>query len=217
MKKLIILRTMEGRSKVHQYKDHEVWSTARVLDYPEIDVDLVFEIHKKQNNHKELLRFYDNLRQYKGKKILHEYIKGVTNYILYPYDYIIEKYGRYFCSSYALMLVYAIELGYKDIKFLGIRYNYLDNYREIFQERTNLEYWIGYFRGQGINIDVSDTMLLESAIMYGKESTDPIREYFIKMRDEIELSLYELAWNKKEYVKKYLAELDRINRIIAYI
>ena len=51
MKKLIILRTMEGRSKVHQYKDHEVWSTARVLDYPEIDVDLVFEIHKKQNNH----------------------------------------------------------------------------------------------------------------------------------------------------------------------
>lgn len=217
MKKLIILRSKEGKSKFDQYKDYDVWSTARILSFPYIKVDLVFEIHKKQYHNKDLCMFYDQLKDYKGKKILHEKIEGVSNYELFPYDHIINKYGIYFCSSYALMLVYAIEQGYKEIKFLGLRYNYLDNDREIFQERANLEYWIGIFQGKGIKIDISDTQLLKSCIMYGKESTDPIRQYYIEIKNQIELALYELAYGKEEDMEELLIERDRIKRIIAYI
>lgn len=89
----------------------------------------------------------------------------------YPLETILRyTNSRYFCSSFAYMLCLAVYEGFDEIMISGINLNFG---RELAVERGNLEYWIGYFRGQGKNVYLQDTSkLCQHGHLYGFEYTE---------------------------------------------
>lgn len=75
----------------------------------------------------------------------------------------------YFASSFAYATALALAEGYTTIGFFGVS---LDWGRERVVERGNLEYWIGFAQGLGIDIVMSpNSKLLKHPGLYGIEYT----------------------------------------------
>ena len=210
MKKLIILGSGAGYSKVNvtiEYGNYEIWGMASNLlcdNMPKMD--LVFEMH---TYNKELNYIYKKMKQFKYKYITCDRIKGIKSK-LYPINKIKEKYGKYFCSSFVYMLIYAMHLGYKDILFIGIDYGCLGTIRENLIERPNLEYWIGRAEGEGINIDVSlCPYLLTSWKMYGYERINEDKKYLEIIRNQIQNNILDKINNNRiiEDIREYIKML----------
>lgn len=87
--------------------------------------------------------------------------------VQYPIEDIIKRFGRYFTSSIAYMIAFAIREGAKEISLHGINMGCDDEYSI---QKPCLEYLIGYARGMGIKVSISeDSALLYTQQMYGFE------------------------------------------------
>lgn len=215
-KKVIILGTGSGYSKANKYKnsDYDIWGCATNLFHRNIvDMDLIFEIHAYN---KELNNIYNKMREYPNNKyITSSNFEGIKSE-LYPIDKIREKYKEYFCSSFAYMIVLAIEKKYEVIKLLGIDYDITGTIREDLIERANLEYYIGLARGKGIIINTEDCPLLcRSMFLYGYERLSKHKKYLEDMRDNYKRNLEDKFLGKDyKIISEYMEEIERLNRII---
>lgn len=214
MKKVIILGSGSGYSDAYDYEGYDIWGCATNLFHKNmIDMDLIFEIHEFNI---ELDKIYNKMKEYpKNKYITSSKFLGIKS-MIYPIEKIKAKYGEYFCSSFAYILVYAIENEYEKIKLMGIDYDITGTVREDLVERANLEYWIGYARGQGIEVDIeSCPMLCRAMFMYGYERLSKHKKYLEDMRDSYKRNLKD-KFKGKDYkiIKNYMEEIDRLNRII---
>ena len=87
---------------------------------------------------------------------------------------ILAQYGRqpkisYFASSFAYATALAIAMGYQTIGLFGVS---LDWGRERVVERGNLEYWIGFAQGLGLDVQFSpNSKLLTHPGLYGIQYT----------------------------------------------
>jgi hypothetical protein len=188
----------------------EIWATAVSLFNTEVErIDKVFEIHRKDEY---LHDTYEKIYQTNLPVYMQKLDDKVKNCFLFPYDEILEKYGEYQCSSFSLMLCFAVEQGYTDIVLYGIDYDFTGSDREVAIERPNLEYWIGYFRSKGININVKYTPLCRSVYRYGVD--DIIRPLFFF--DEIEERL-RIAGEKYRYRKDKKETYQEFDRLLTYI
>ena len=214
MKSVIILGSGSGYRRAKKYKNYKIWGCATNLFHPNMpDMDLVFEIHKYNS---ELNYIYKKMKEYSDNKyITSSKFKGIKSKI-YPIDKIKKKYGEYFCSSFAYMIVYAIEKGYENIKLIGIDYDITGTMREDLIERANLEYYLGVAKGKGIVIDTEECpMICRSMFLYGYERLSKHKKYIEDMRESYMKSLKD-KFTKKEYnmIEKYIKEMNRLNRII---
>jgi len=207
MKSLIIMGSGTGYSEVKDYikksdDRFDIWGCATNLFHKNMPyTDLIFEIHKQN---KELNNIYKKMKEYSHCNYITESkIIGIKS-IIYPIEKINEKYGRYFCSSFAYMLVYAIEQGYKKIVFAGIGYDNQGTFREQLIEKPNLEYWIGRAEGMGIEIDTSlCPFLLTSWKMYGFERLSEDKKYLELMAEQILRDIKDvLDEDKREKIMK---------------
>ena len=80
-------------------------------------------------------------------------INGVRSKI-YPLKRIIKKFGTdYFTDSLCYMIAYAIDKNYTKIRLYGVDMLDRDEFK---YEKEGIEYWIGYARGRGIEVTISD-------------------------------------------------------------
>jgi hypothetical protein len=84
---------------------------------------------------------------------------------------IFERYGRtperYFASSFAYIVAWGLARGYTTIGLFGVD---MDWGRERVVERGNLEYWIGFANGLGVEVQLSDkSKLMTHPGLYGIE------------------------------------------------
>jgi hypothetical protein len=99
----------------------------------------------------------------------------------FPIGQMVAHYGKIFPSSMNLIMAYAIDKGYKHIELYGVDMA-LDSEYERF--RPSFLYLIGYARGAGITVEIS-----EGSVLMADEKTycyerDIVRERIEKMRQD---------------------------------
>ena len=88
---------------------------------------------------------------------------GVKDAVVFPKDELIERFGRYFTSSVAWIMAYAIHTGYTEINLTGIDMNEMQYMRQ----RPGCEYFIGRARGMGITVNIPESSALCKGTLYG--------------------------------------------------
>jgi hypothetical protein len=201
MKKLAIVGTSYYRNYApFNDKNYEIWGVANCLFCNDIKrLDKIFEIHRKdeyiQDTYSKIYK--TDLPVYMQKKD-----KKVKDCRIFPFKEIFKKYGDYFTNSLSLMLVFAVEQGFKDIMIYGVDF---ETAREKAIERPNFEYWVGYFRAKGIKIEsYHKNRILKASYIYGIDNILKYRNPFIfriKKLDE-KMNEYAIAFHNKELSKE---------------
>ncbi len=201
MKKLAIVGTAYGKELApYNNKDYEIWGMGFALIQNEVKrVDKIFEIHRRDEYRQDTaeLIYKTDLPVYMQKKD-----RKVKNCLIFPFDKILKKYGEYFTSTWSLVLVFAIEQGFKEIECYGINFE-TDRERTI--ERACFEYWAGYFRGLGYKITVNEGCpLLKSNYIYG---IDNILKHRKRIENKIKIFIslcerYNYAYQKAKIGSK---------------
>lgn len=142
--------------------DDPSWLKWGLVNHPEYwaKMDLLFDIHQEEDDeHKEVLRERaERARDAEIPIYMHEkYYDWVHRY---PFERVSP---HYFDSSMSYMLALAISENPKRIGLWGI--NMSDEYGH---QRSNMEFWLGYAKGKGIEILISDdSPLLKNKVNYG--------------------------------------------------
>lgn len=87
--------------------------------------------------------------------------------VAYPLDYLTQKYcpdnTPYFTSTFSMMFVLAMELGFKEIILYGFE---MGSDTEYHYQRVCGEYWMGYARGLGFKVEAPGSGLMRGEL-YG--------------------------------------------------
>jgi hypothetical protein len=79
--------------------------------------------------------------------------KGL-NSKLFPLNRLIKKYGsNYFSNTVAYMIIWALEKGYKKLRFYGVDMMTQDEYA---WEKGGIEFWIGYAMARGVKVEICE-------------------------------------------------------------
>ena len=111
-------------------------------------VDVVFDIHKDFFLHTQLATI-NYVNEKRIPMITHKEEKHIPTSIRFPME---EMHCEYFTSSIAYMIAYAIHEGATIIDMYGILMG--GNQSEYFVQKPCCEYWIGYARGKGIEVNL---------------------------------------------------------------
>lgn len=101
--------------------------------------------------------------------MVHKKHKLIPNSVEFPLN---DMPSRYFTSSFAYMIAYAIHVGATAIDLYGVPLTLKVEYQE---QKCCIEYWLGYARGKGIEITIYGLTTLfgtgTHAGLYGYEWT----------------------------------------------
>lgn len=115
----------------------------------------------------------------------------------FPRKELEAKYGSYFCSTPAWMLVWAIEQGYNEIHIYGI---HLATEWEYISQRPNMEYWMRHAMDRGVKLILpTKCPLLKSKHVYAYEPKPGLG--LEQMKKQIALIKHEGAQLQQEIAK----------------
>lgn len=221
MKKLLLLGISELSNNIYDLdlENYEIWTVAATLmnedDEFNEKIDKFFEIHRKDEYIQDTASYI-----YKTNKpvFMKEKDEQVKDCHIFPYEDIFNKFGHYFTNSFSLMLCYGVLEGFKEIAIYGI--DFLTN-REATIERCNFEYWVGYFRGKDIKINVSkNSVLLKSNFVYGIDNILLAIDKSKKRIKRLKKSYMQYYRLLTTYSQKYKAEKNKKKKnelILKYI
>ena len=121
--------------------------------------------------------------------------KDIPSSVKFPYKEIVSKYGKYFESSIAYIVMWAVEQGYKRIELYGFE---MASETEYVSQRSNFCYWIGRIRAMGIEVYTPAASKLLTGVPYGFDDD------LLGLRQDIEMQSYQL---RKDQFKLH-AEID---------
>ena len=153
--------------------DGEIWTTASVAKILPM-VDRVFEVHE----------VYDapRLNGYKCP-IMTEGVKAdLVKSTDLNIESMVKKYGAIFQFSFDYMMACAVDLNVKHIKLYGIDLTHETEYNRF---RQSFFYWVGFCRGRGITVEVSDgSLIFNRPWVYPRRSElDDVAEKLAKLAD----------------------------------
>ena len=154
-------------------------------------IDYVWELHDEStwiNWKPDLQRFIE--RNPKSKLFMQrEYFEGAIKFPLSEIQDSVPLWmKRYFTSSIAYSLAYAIYLGYEELILHGIALAVDEE--EYSLQRTCAEAWIAYAMGKGVKISIAQpSSLFDSFYLYGYEGSKDIIIKLMNQRDALTNSL----------------------------
>jgi hypothetical protein len=126
-------------------------------------VNLWFDIHPKL--HCEKFPWWQWALEHQPPVFLQEACPELKRSRAYPRAQVEKMFGRYFTSSVAFMLAYAIAIRVQEISLFGIDMKGADEYAH---QRPCVEYLLGFARGLGIKVNIPEQSdLLKSHHTYG--------------------------------------------------
>lgn len=97
---------------------------------------------------------------------------GLPNAVPFPREEIVDHFGRYFTNTVSWMTAYAILNRPKKIAVYGVD---MAQDSEYAHQRPSCEYFLGWARGAGIDIEIPKTSdLLKAPYLYGFEDGGPM-------------------------------------------
>ena len=166
--------------------------------------DRWFELHTQQRLVKDKVLVSTDLKECKEKLYLIEPWPQFPDASLYPKQEIIAKYGTYFTSSIAWMLIMAIHEGATEIGFWGVHMGGENEYQ--FQ-RPCCEFWIGRALEKGIKVKIHP----DSSLLKGEMYCDGLYWDVCVMEKEAKEKA-ELARDENSYRVGYYDALRKIKR-----
>ncbi len=128
-----------------------------------------FQLHDIEEHHKEDMEEHikwlvsQPMPIYMWEEHVEKY--QLPNAVPYPRELIVAKYGRYFTNTVSWMIAYAIEAAFSKIGVYGVD---MAQDSEYGNQRPSCEYFLGWARGVGIEIDIPpNSDLLKSPWLYG--------------------------------------------------
>jgi len=171
MKKVAILGMGEGWDAAKKEDYDEIWAVSPLVLRRD-DIDLAFQMHnldwsaageeylKLRGDRESFWESIDVINEKKIPIMLQAEHVFYPDGIVFPLD---EMPAIYFTSTFAYMLAYAIYLRVEEIDLFGIPLALEGEYRE---QRSCVEFWIGFAAGRGIRVTVHGVTILLSAIPY---------------------------------------------------
>lgn len=134
--------------------------------------------------------------------------------IAFPWEGIMQVFGRYFTNSISWEIALAIYEGFTDIYIYGVDMAQDSEYKE---QRPSCEFFIGWARGAGINVYVpAKSDLLKAAYVYPIEESGPIRVKIDARRTELRQranQLFEQEQGSRDTRMQVLGALENMNYI----
>ena len=110
------------------------------------------------------------LKKFKGDVIMSYQEPDIPNCKVFPFARFEKKFGSdYYTSSFAYLAAMAIDEGYDKIYFYGVNLTAMDEY---IHQKAGLEYFIGYAKAKGIEVEIPDGSGLLTAPNYGVNTKD---------------------------------------------
>lgn len=130
---------------------------------------------------------------------------GLPNAVPYPRQAIIDHFGEYFTNTVSWMIALAIYQQYKTVGVYGVD---MAQDEEYMHQRPSVEYFLGWCKGAGINLDIPITSdLLKAPFLYGYNDDGGV------FRTKLIARLQELEQRKMEMT----AQRDQAQSIILQI
>lgn len=157
----------------------DIWTTGSISSIlPRADV--IFDIHTGDAiQPAEILEKHNCLVWMQEDDI-------VWNGRRFPIEKLVAKYGRYFNSSMAIMLGWAMYSGYKRIELYGVDMSLTEYPAEY---RVNMGYLVGLARGSGIDVIIDGGLFLKPCLTYQYEKPSHIATIIKNKLDETETKL----------------------------
>lgn len=206
-RKIAIVGFAKGHAQEAPFGDPEwdVWGINRLhTNYPG-PYNTYFNLHDLEKFHGEDQEHLEFLKTFGGPVYLRPQDIGkypIPNAVPFPWEQLVEKYGRYFNNSISWLIAFALEHDPSALGIYGVdmAMDSLLN-AEYGQQRPSCEFFIGLALGRGIDILMpSGTDLLKTTHLYGFE--DPTPEMEKRMN-----RLQQLG-SQKEELKGQLAQLE---------
>ncbi len=146
--------------------------------------------------------YFDFLANAKDKLMLNKEYSEYPDAEVFPYEALVDKYGRYFNNTVSWLIALAIEEQPEAIGLWGVNMAADEEYGK---QRPSCEYYIGLARGLGIEFIIPDSSeICKAPYLYGveempdvlKKVPDKIREVNLNYDDtirELELKKAKLA------------------------
>ena len=171
-KKLIIIGTADNRKDAPFDEDVVIWGTGGVLTAPDVTrCDAVFELHPER--YWKMPNVLPVLAGYKGIIYMQEKVDEIPTSCRYPIEAVKQQFyiptmGRslYITNTVAFMFALAYLEGYKEIETFGV---WMEHATEYTNQRTNLEYYVGYLTAKGVKITLHAGEVLKSSFLYAYE------------------------------------------------
>ena len=145
----------------------EVWGVNNIC--LKRDVSVVFNMHHMADLGsltRKAIKMEDYARNNKVPYVTLEELPDIPTSVRYPIE---KMHSHYFNNSIAYMIAYAVHKGATVIDIYGVQMAADAEYRE---QRPCCEYWIGYARGKGVEVNIhwmTTLFHLPGDIMYGYE------------------------------------------------
>ena len=147
--------------------DYEIWTTGNVAKLlPRVSA--ILDVHTGSRATAEELNRHHCLVWLQQPDPSVKYSES------FPIDALVKKYGKIFNNSMTMLLGYAYQCGYDHIELYGVDLADPDGYEKY---RANFLYLLGYGRGEGRNIIISDgSLLMRGDLTYCYESPSIIQQ-----------------------------------------
>ena len=107
----------------------------------------------------------------------------IPNAVPYPRDEVLAYFGKYFTNTVSWMLAVAILEGRKKIGVYGVD---MAQDSEYGHQRPSCEYFLGWAKGLGIEIELPEASdLLTAPFLYGMEDPGPMRKKLMRRQKEL--------------------------------
>jgi len=188
--------------------DTDIWTLNQMwIQWPEIvpHVSAWFDLHSlhRLNEHERTSNHLQFLAQDHHFPIyMQEHFDNIPKSVEFPKDELILKFGRQFKSSISWMLALAIVQEYQQIHLVGVDMEIDSDVfgNEYSEQKPSCEYFIGYARGMGIEVNIpQSSSLCKCMLLYGYEDVDNITERLRKQQVHLLEKMDELAKQEFKY------------------
>ncbi len=171
-RKLIIIGTADNRKDAPFDEDVTIWGTGGVAILPDVKrVDVLFELHPER--YWKLPEVMPILAGFKGIIYMQDKVPEIPMSCRYPIDEVKKEFyiptmgnSLYITNTVAFMFALAYLQGYREIETYGV---WMEHETEYNNQRTNLEYYIGYLTAKGVKITLHAGEVLKAAFLYAYE------------------------------------------------
>jgi len=191
-RKIAIIGTAPSTRDLAPYDDPtwEIWSLSNRVVTDQIKRwDRHFELHPLSQFERdpEARPYIDWMhRQDDGKPIYlqsSEQYPGIKVAVQFPYEPLVEKFGRYFTSTIAWQIALAIHEGAEVIGLWGIDLMLQEEYHH---QRPCVEYLLGWARGLGIGVVIPrQSSLMKPQMLYGMEGECGARQAIVEHKNRL--------------------------------
>ncbi len=184
----------------------DVWFELHNLDHLESGVTVDFRSDWTRDR---LIGKVKDLEAFKGPVFMQKKHPSVPGSTVFPFQQLIDKFGREFQCSPSWMMAYAISLGYGTIGLYGVELNAGD---EKVEQRPSMKYFIGWARALGIKVIIPEASALARCNFIYAFEDDKIHA-FNRYKDEWDQRKLEIE-NNIESQKLELARMQGVGEVM---